>query len=296
MVTCLFCGSVVTRSGEVVQAAAFHEAWLRAQAGLEPADRYLELDDRRYRVLAQIGAGETADVYLAERMSVLPERVVIKLVRATSSAGVLKAEGEVLRALQRVQVPGAAYFSQRLPQVVAAGAGRLNAGSLREALILRALPGYWGSMAESLHFHSSGIDPRHAVWIWRRVLEVLGFVHGCGWAHGDLHAGHWLVQPRDHGILLIGWRAARQRADQAAIARDLMQSAWVVRQLLRGGTEEPGLGGATPAGLSVLLCQASEDAAWCARLGAMGIDELLRKAAREAFGSPRFIPFNPTAD
>ena len=48
-----------------------------------------------------------------------------------------------------------------------------------------------------------------------------------------------------------------------------------------------------PAPLAALLRRASEDADWCARHGAAGIDQALKTAAVAAFGPARFIHFTP---
>ena len=299
MVSCTYCGAVVTKSEDVVLAASFHEAWQRAQAALAPAGRMVRCCGQRYRVLAPLGAGATAEVLLADRMSPLPQRVILKLAHAGAAPGRLRREAQTLQKLQELQHAGAAYFSQRLPQAIACGKTDGVAGHAREALVLRNPTGFWGSLEAVRRNYPKGIDPRHAVWMWRRVLEVLGFIHAAGWTHGALAPEHLLVHPGDHGILIIGWGDARHtpavRADAAhARARDLMQAAWSMRALLAGGDGEPAVPATTPPALADLLRQASEDAGWCARTGAAGLDQLLVAAARTAFGPPQFIHFTPT--
>ena len=296
MVACPYCTAMVTRNSELVEAAQFHQAWLRAQAALPRATRRLEFADRCYHVLAQLASGENCEIYLAEHRHIFAERVVIKHARSPAAADRLQAEQETLLALQRSDRPGSAYFSQRLPQTIHRGTASLDGDTPRMALVLRQSPGFWGNMATALHYHGAGIDPRHAVWIWRRVLDVLGFVHAAGWTHGDLRAEHWLVQPRDHGILLVGWGEARADASPHTIGRDLCQSAWTLRRLLCGDHPDkaPGFGTSTPDPLVRLLRLASEDSDWCATQGAEGIDAQLRLAARESFGAPRFLDFSPT--
>jgi hypothetical protein len=67
-----------------------------------------------------------------------------------------------------------------------------------------------------------------------------------------------------------------------------------VRALLHGGAAgEPGFGAHTPAPLAALLRQCSEDAAFCERLGAQGIEQALSTASRESFGAPQFVHFDP---
>ncbi|MES2118505.1 MAG: lipopolysaccharide kinase InaA family protein [Pseudomonadota bacterium] len=231
---------------------------------------------------------------LTQRLGALPERVVIKMAHADAAPGRLEREWEVLRQLQAAAHPGAAYFSQRLPQPVAFGVAEETGGARADALLLRNPAGYWGSLADVMNNYPHGVDPRHAVWIWRRVLDVLGYVHDIGWVHGQLTPAHLLVQPGDHGMLIIGWGDAQPHAAHATPARDLMQAAWVIRAMLHGDDDEPPIGKHTPAPLAAVLRQSSEDARWCASAGASGIDLALQAAARAAFGAPQFIPFSPT--
>lgn len=293
MVTCPFCGSQVTLSEDVVQAANFHAAWQRAMAGVLQAGQKLSLGSVAYRVLAPLGAGAHASVYLAEKMSFLPERVILKIAHEKDASLGLRQEHRVLQTLQNLDVPGAAYFSQRLPQPVVSGIATEGWCAGQAVLVLRQPVGYWGCMTGVLS-HGGAVDARHVVWMWRRVLDILGFVHEQGWCHGRVSPDHWLVQPRDHGILLTGWRAAHARASSHDQVRDLQQSAWSIRILLEGSTGvSPGIPPGLPVSLRELLARVCDEPAWCAIQGAAGIDKELRAAARKAFGAPRFIPFSP---
>lgn len=299
-VDCSYCGATVVRGAEIVERESFRAALRRANAGV-PGGRILTWRDVRYRVLAPLATGEHSDVLLAERLGALPERVTIKLARDSAANDVLVREGAVLQSLQDLSVPGAAYFTRRLPQPLGVGNAEGLGDGTRQALVLRHPTGFWGSLQDVQQANAEGIDPRHAVWMWRRMLEVLAFVHGAGWTHRDLSPAHALVHPRDHGVLLIGWSRAQHAAGathNAAAARDLMQAAWTVRAVLHGGTAgepgEPGFGPHTPAPLAALLRQCSEDAAACERLGgAHGIEQALSAASREAFGAPQFVHFDP---
>ncbi|SEO37740.1 hypothetical protein SAMN05428959_10787 [Duganella sp. CF517] len=295
-VVCTYCSAEVTRAAKIVKAASFREAYLRSRAtALDGAGGdAVACNGERYRILLPLGHGTSAKVSMAQRLGAMPERVTLKLAHAGSPPGRLRREADILRELQNVSRPGAAYFSQRLPQLAGHGTASANSAIETEALLLRSPVGYWGSLAAVRRNYPAGVDPRHAVWIWRRILEVLGYVHDAGWVHGRLGPEHLLVHPGDHGVLIIGWADARRRDARATPARDLMQAAWAIRGLLHGGEDEPPIGAGLPAPLAVLLKKASEDIAWCARHGAAGIDDALKAAAREAFGAPRFIPFTPT--
>ena len=296
-VNCSYCGATIARGEETVERESFRAALRRANAETGGGARIVQWRGARYRVLAPLGTGEHSEVLLAERLGALPERVTIKLARESSGNDVLLREGAVLQALQALSVPGAAYFTRRLPQPLGVGVADGLSDGKRQALVLRHPAGFWGSLQDVQQANPQGIDARHTVWIWRRMLEVLAFLHGAGWTHRDLVPAHALVHPRDHGVLIIGWSQARQAsgsAHAAAAGRDLMQAAWTVRALLHGGAAgEPGLGAHTPAPLAALLRQCSEDAALCERLGAQGIEQALSTASRESFGAPQFVHFDP---
>ena len=293
MVACPFCGAEVTRREAYVRTAPFHEAWLRSKAFDGNAGPVVRCADNAYRVLGRLGAGERSEVFLGERCGPLRERVVVKLALQAPAGDAFEAEGLLLQRLQAIAVPKAAYFSQRLPQVVAWGAARDWRGRDTQALLLRHPPGYWGSLADVIAANADGVDARHAVWMWRRVLEMLGFLHGADFTHGDVQPAHLLVQPRDHGVMLIGW--ARAATNAGTPVRDLQQSAWAVRELLAGVAHDapPQVPASTPAPLAELVRQTSEDASWCEAQGAAGIDRKLVEAAAQSFGPPRFVAFDP---
>jgi hypothetical protein len=178
MVACPQCRAMVTRSPRVVERKTFHEAWLRSRAVNGVTDRLLRVKARTYRVLATLGDSDGCEVLSAITCGPLPERVMIKL--AHDGANTLAAEADVLERLQLLDLPSSAYFSQRLPQLVAFGVTN-GFGDARDALVTRQPVGYWGTLDDVLAHHPNGLrDPRHAVWLWRRVLEVLAYVHGAG--------------------------------------------------------------------------------------------------------------------
>lgn len=297
-VQCAYCGATIVRGAQTVERATFHAAWLRARA-VDAPGRLLVWRDARYRVLATLGHGAQGEVVLAERLGVAAERVTFKLALDDRGRDALAREFDVLQALQSLQGAGAAYFTRRLPQPVGVGLVQSAFDAARHGLALRHPPGYWGSLASVVQAQPDGVDPRHGVWLWRRLLEVLGFLHAAGWTHGDLHPGHALVHPRDHGVLMIGWSSARHRtgaAHAAAVERDLRQAAWTVRTVLQGSSPNaPGVGARTPAPLAALLREVSEDTNPDAVRSAASIEAALSNAARASFGAPQFIAFNPAS-
>jgi RIO-like serine/threonine protein kinase len=241
--------------------------------------------------MERLGVGEVSEVYLAQRVGPMPFLVVIKISAVGNAAAVHAREATVLRELQDLAGDGAdSYFAQLLSEVVAIGAVADDAP--RHALVLKAPNGYWGSLADLNARFPQGLDPRHAVWIWRRVLGMLAFIHSRGWVHGDVRPEHVLVHPGDHGARLIGWAAARRDASEKAQATDLMRSARIIQILLGGASEVGGGLNQVPVELSSLVKQAADDATFCQQHGASGLDTALRASARAAFGPPVFVPLD----
>lgn len=51
----------------------------------------------------------------------------------------------------------------------------------------------------------SGLDFRHLVWQFNRLLSVLGYAHRNGIVHGAILPAHLLYRPVDHGLVLVDW-------------------------------------------------------------------------------------------
>ncbi|MEQ1772997.1 MAG: serine/threonine-protein kinase [Burkholderiales bacterium] len=244
-------------------------------------------------MLQLLGEGEVSQVYAARRIGALPLLATLKVSGAPAAAVRYAREAQVLRELQSLPGADAAYFTQRLPQVLAhgaVGADHSAGDNTQHALVLRYANGYWGSLAALNSYAAQGLDARHAVWIWRRMLDVLDFIHRQNWCHGDVRPEHALVHPQDHGVLLIGWASAHAGASAKDKARDIMHSARTIKVLLIGTTEDASVPHSVPTGLAQLIAHASEDIEFCRLQGAAGLDKLLKAAAAVAFGAPQFVP------
>lgn len=288
-VKCASCGALITRAESVVLRDTFRQALLRAQkAGTGHAIR---CGGQGYELMQLLGHGEVSQVYLAQRIGSQPYLATIKLSSSPTAAARYAREAQVLRKLW--EVPGSAastYVALRLPGVVAQGP--VEDKPDQHALILWHPNGCWGSLAALNERFAEGLDPRHAVWIWRRLLDVLGFIHLQDWSHGDVRPEHALVHPRDHGVRLIGWASAQSGASAKDQAADLMRSARVILVLLSGKGYSGSVSSHVPAELARLVNQACEDEAFCRTHGAAGLDTLLQAAAKAAFGPPVFVPLH----
>jgi serine/threonine protein kinase len=287
-VKCGSCGSLITKTESIVARDSFHQALLRARQ--EPVSQEtLVCGGSRYALMQTLGVSQTSKVYLGRRVGSPPLLATIKLSSSPTAASRYAREAEVLRALQNLDADGVgAYLSRLLPEAIAHGA--VEGNDRTHALVLTHPTGFWGNLAALGDRFPAGLDPRHTVWIWRRMLEVLAFIHRHGWSHGDVRPEHALVHPQNHGIRLIGWASATKGAGQKAEAADLCRSARVVRVLLSGTDGSDIAPAGVPTSLFELINKASLDERFCLEQRADGLDALLQSAAKTAFGPPSFVP------
>jgi len=137
--------------------------------------------------------------------------------------------------------------------------------------------------------HPGGLDPRHGVWLWRRLLEVLGFVHESGFSHGAVTAEHVLVHARDHGARLVGFGSARSTDGSAVGAsrrlQDLVAAARVVAGVVRSdAATDP---------FSRLLADWADggyEGTAGGPVDAYAVHERVAAAARDVYGQPVYVP------
>jgi hypothetical protein len=300
----------VSLDGEVVQAAAYART-LAELSRPSPDDRArlrVEVGGLPYRVLGRVAQGESTDVFLAERAQPITERVLIKALRAATDRDLLDREWETLASIHASTSAGADEVKRRIPSLVARGALRVDGRSASQATVLLAPSGFVDTFDDVVRAFPGGVDGRHAVWMWRRTLEVLAGVHALGWAHGAVLPQHLVVHARDHGVMLVGWSsAARSGARDAALvvsgvgrdcyaparlsgappsaATDVTMSARCVARLL-GGTADA-VPAAVPRPLAELVEKHAQgrggDDAWALR-------QHLGEVAHLTYGAPRYNP------
>ena len=289
-VKCPSCGALITRTEELVRRDTFRQALLRARQDTGFFGGDLQCCGERYQLIQLLGSGEISQVYVGRRLGTLPFLATIKVSSASVAAAYYAREALLLRELQALfNTAAGASFSQLLPEVVAEGAAEGSHPGQR-ALVLRHPYGYWGSLAALNERFAQGLDPRHVVWIWRRILAALSFIHTQGWAHGDVRPEHALVHLQDHGVRLIGWGSAKKGASSGDKAADLRRSARLILVLLSGTAGAGALPSHVPGGLAQLVTQAAQDDKFCRSHPAEALDAMLQAQARAAFGPPAFLP------
>lgn len=262
----------------------------------EPGRTRLWAGGRRYILDGRIAKGSSSDVFLARFDHRLSEQVVLKMLRAADDLDVFRHEWEVLSSLQRATRDGTAHFSRLMPAPVAFGEARLGVHGTegtRQVMVQGYASGFVHTLNDVRAEYASGIPSGASIWLWKRVLESLAWLHGAGWVHCAVLPEHLLVHARDHGVRLVGFSCATHVGDRVKVAVrdvspgvvaqpaiDLSMSARAVKGILERSVPEP---------LQTLLERATHDAASFADGWAL-IAEVDR-VARECFGPPKYVPF-----
>jgi hypothetical protein len=112
-------------------------------------------------------------------------------------------EVAVLKRLRKPALPGDEKFFMHLPEITdtlsGAGGRRVNVFARRGQLV---------PLAEIIAAFPGGVDPRDAVWMWRRGLRAIGYLRLRNIVHGAITPSHLLMDLQDHGLVLAGWTAA----------------------------------------------------------------------------------------
>ncbi len=311
-VVCSYCGATVQLDASSISAETFHKAfraWNSPQSYSFPS--WLSIGDSHWAVDEMLGKGDVSDVYSGKRARWPTELVLIKVLRDLRDLPQLDNEWEAVKNLQASNAPGADTFTTLIPEPIIHGTITAGAFEGRRANIFRWTAGFHHTFEAVQRAYPQGIPPRASIWVWRRILEVLAFIHNSGMVHGAVLPPHLLVQENEHGVRLVGYgRAGYAGRDLTSItpgyeafhpksnrARptlttqlDLIMSARCVVALLGGNPADASLPGDVPVALARLIQRValsnpadSTDNAWALR-------EELGGIANNVFGAPQFIP------
>jgi hypothetical protein len=293
----------VSLEGEVVRAADFRRARENAEKERRASGPLVEIAGRPYELRGRLGRGASTEVYWGDRATRLVERVVVKILRVPGDGDLMIREWTQLAALHESGARGLAHFARLVAEPVAHGVVHSH-GRERPASVFLYKSGFVHTLADVRAAYPRGVDPRHAVWIWRRILEILAWVHASGFYHGAVLPEHVLLHARDHGAMLIGWSASARLGMGAPVAAvDTRYEAIYPAALLAGAPATDVsdmlmtarcvaglLGDGAPAPLVELLRSSSVDGGH--RPSALELHDRVGHLARSIFGPPEFVPFN----
>jgi Phosphotransferase enzyme family len=162
-------------------------------------DAFAKLADlwRRHQLAARAAVfrGEIANLYEVPAG-------LLKIVRDPADNDLMRHEAAALARLSdRVDPALRAYF----PRLIEARRQTdPSTGVRRRASLIAPLPGFL-SLVRVRAAYPGGVDPRDAAWIWRRLLVAIGAAHRAGLIHGAVLPDHVLIDPAEHGLVLIDW-------------------------------------------------------------------------------------------
>jgi DNA-directed RNA polymerase subunit RPC12/RpoP len=283
--TCPFCASHVVVDPSVVSVARFREARAAWEAGAarEAGGGSVQVGDSTWTLGARIATGDVTDVYAATRARWPSEAAVVRLLRRPADIAHLDRAWAVLDRLRG----SPAGLLGRVPEPITRGVPVGGPYAGRAVLVARWAHGY----ATDLERLGPGrVSPRSAVWLWRRILEALTFLHREGVCHGQVRPAHVLVETGEHGARLVGFGGAS--ASPLALGVDLQDSARTVIFALGGD------GGRVPAAVPPGLARVLRDVSVHGRTAhgeadAWAIRERLGEVARHDFGPPAYCPIVP---
>lgn len=312
-IVCSYCGTTVQLDESSVSATLFHKAfrvWNSPESYHIPS--WISIGETHWALDKFIAHGEFSDVYTGLRARWPTELVIVKLLRDRQSAALFDNEWEALQVLHSSDAFGMDTFTTLIPQPVKNGDITTGSHAGTRVNIFRWTSGFHRTFEEVVQTYPQGIPPRASIWIWRRILEVLSFIHNSGMVHGAVLPPHLLVQENEHGVLMVGYSSAghsgeklRTRFDHFESfypqpARsfstltpqlDLIMSARCLVAMLGGDPRTGSLPAAVPKRLAGIIRRiALAESVGSARENAWTLREELGVIANEVFGTPQFIP------
>lgn len=157
-----------------------------------------------YVITDGLAVGDVSTVYSGNHNSKV---VILKMSLASRYNGFLTAEANTLKKLNKAAA-GTTSYQRFIPTVV--DSFLVKNPDPRQVNVFETTTGF-RSLAEIRNVYPTGVDQRHFVWIFNRLLTVLSFTHGQGLVHGAILPEHILVHPVTHAIHLIDWCFSTER-------------------------------------------------------------------------------------
>lgn len=149
-----------------------------------------------YSLDSVLGVGDISRVYQGHDGA--GKNIIAKVSEHPSLNDFLKNEVLALKVLVTKDVESRAiarYFPKVIEQIVADN---------RAITIFEDDPGFV-TLQSVLAEYPKGVDPRHFVWIFKRLLTALDHADSSHIVHGAVLPSNVLIRPSDHAVKLVGW-------------------------------------------------------------------------------------------
>jgi len=275
-----------------------------------PLAHCVPLEIGKYKVRRKPIVGDIADLYLVEGSC-----RIVKVARSHDDNDLMRAEAEALRTLDGITGP----VRDGIP--ILAESFQIEGRWKREANVITDFPKF--VTAQAVH-EKMVVDARTAVWMFKRILSLLTWVHHFGLIHGAILPPHVLfypdndgakdIDPRKHSIRLIDWcysvdfkkrtrlsswvpawenYYAPELLDKSSItpASDIYMAATLMGYLINAdGSTSNALN--LPSGLRTVLLKCTEPKPAKRYQKAGDVLDDWKSAAKADFGEPKWIEFN----
>ena len=166
-----------------------------------------ERDPTSYIRTRLLASGDMADIYLGhlnDPFADKQETVIIKVYRDAEDTGMARNEAQTLERLYgSAETEKAEGFLHGFPKVLAYGPVTDSDGVVHECNVFSYTPGYM--TLEEVCRDDHRVDIRTGVWMFNRILEMLGWIHQHGIILGSVLPSHILAQLDEHWIVFLGW-------------------------------------------------------------------------------------------
>jgi hypothetical protein len=206
---CPYCGTTVHYDEDQappLSASLFHKSYDNWNSPQEQGfENVISIGSSHWALEEPISNDDIFNVYQGMRARWPTELAIIKILKDETYKAQFENEWLRIRELQKSNAPGADFFASMLPQTIIHGAVTGSNQNGKMASVFRRESGFRYNLADVLQIHSEGIPIRASIWLWRRILEMLNFIHTSGMVHGAVLPQHVLIQENEHGARLINY-------------------------------------------------------------------------------------------
>lgn len=157
-------------------------------------DVIISSKDNDYEIIGSFDTGNLCNVYYDSHH-------VIKIAKSHNDNELLDREKTVLDIFKEC---GTDILTSTTPKLVESFDIRNVSKEKLRVNVLDYYKDYY-PLSKIKEKYPDGLDPRHIIWIWKRLLMTLGFVHKENIVHGCINLDNILVNPINHSVMIIDW-------------------------------------------------------------------------------------------
>jgi len=254
-----------------VQAGTYGDRSKTAQApDPDPPPTIVEVKKRKYYLKRRFAQGDLCDFYDCTYSMPLPKKpaapkpdkkdptiwstlmepdedtvdlgpespAAFKIAQSAADNDLVENESRVLGRLYPASQEVDDRYFRYLPRLIDSFMFKNKSGSSRRVNVIPKFDDFF-SMAELLDVYPGGLDYRDMVWMFKRVLVGLGYVHTQKVVHGALIPPHVLLHPVNHGARIIDWSYAVMDGKNKVAALSTPWKAYYAPEILAGKIPTP---------------------------------------------------------